>query len=41
MLEMSQTGHPIQKKLSSQHKQRLEERLESAGIDLSFPVAAG
>ena len=39
MLEMSQAGHPIQKKLSSQHKQRLEERLELAGIDLGSSIA--
>ena len=41
MLEFTTDGLPKERRLSSQHKQRLEERLESAGIDLSFPVAAG
>ena len=41
MLAFTPDGLPKERRLASQHKQRLEERLESAGIDLSFPVAAG
>ena len=35
MLQMHPDGHPRQRLLASQHKQRLEERLEATGIDLS------
>ena len=35
MLEMSNDGLPERKQLSSQHRQRLEERLELAGTGLS------
>ena len=41
MLEFAPGGPPGQRALSSQHKQRLEERLETAGIDLDISVAAG
>ena len=40
MLEFAPDGLPTQRRLSTQHKQRLEERLETAGIDVSFPKAA-
>ena len=40
MLEFAPDGPPGQRALSSQHKQRLEESLESAGIDLGMSVAA-
>ena len=35
MLQMHPDGHPRQRLLTNQHKQRLEDRLEAAGIDLS------
>ena len=38
MLEFTPSGLPTQRKLSSQHKQRLEERLELAGIDLGSSI---
>ena len=40
MLEMTEDGHPRQRRLSSQHRQRLEERLESTGIDFGDSVTA-
>ena len=39
MLEFTPDGLPTQRKLSSQHKQRLKERLELAGIDLGSSTA--
>ena len=39
ILEFSPDGLPSQRALSNQHKQRLEERLDTAGIDVSFPAA--
>ena len=41
MLEFTTDGLTRQRALSSQHKQRLIERLESAGIDLVASVTAG
>ena len=41
MLEFAPDGLPTQRKLSSQHKQRLVDRLETSGIDLGISVAAG
>ena len=40
MLEMSPDGEPIPKKLTLPHRQRLEERLDMAGIDLNASVVA-
>ena len=41
MLEFTPDGLPRQRALSNQHKQRLVERLETAGIDLAVSVTAG
>ena len=41
MLEFTTDGLPRQRALSIQHKQRLIDRLESAGIDLVASVTAG
>ena len=41
MLEFTTDGLARQRALSSQHKQRLEERLETSGIDLVASVTAG
>ena len=41
MLEMTHSGHLRQRELSSQHEQRLLERLETSGIDLAVSVTAG
>ena len=39
MLEMSPEGQPRQRKLSSQHRQKLTDRLDATGIDLSTSLA--
>ena len=41
MLEFAPDGLSRQRALSNQHKQRLVDRLESAGIYLAVSVAAG
>ena len=41
MLEFAPDGLPRQRALSNQHKQRLVDRLESAGIYLAVSVATG
>ena len=40
MLEMSPDGEPRPKKLTLPHRQKLEERLDMAGIDLNASVVA-
>ena len=40
MLEMSPDGQPRPKSLTLPHRQRLEERLDMAGIGLNTSVAA-